>query len=78
MDDFYQALIDRVVLTSSAVVSWFDRNVVNDTGVDGTAAIPRVTGFVLKFHQTGKLPNYALGIAIGVLVLAAVAFTVVV
>ena len=78
MDDFYQALIDRVVLTSSAVVSWFDRNVVNDTGVDGSAAIPRVTGFVLKFLQTGKLPNYALGIAIGVLVLAAVAFTVVV
>jgi len=78
MDDIYQALIDRVVLTFSAVVAWFDRNVVNDTGVDGTAAIPRATGFVLKFHETGKLPNYALGIAVGVIVLAVVAFSVVV
>jgi NADH-quinone oxidoreductase subunit L len=75
MDDIYQTLIDRGVLTFSAVVSWFDRNVVNDTGVDGGAAIPRVTGFVLKFHQTGKLPNYALGIAVGVIVLAVVAFS---
>jgi NADH-quinone oxidoreductase subunit L len=75
MDDIYQALINRVVLAFSAVVSWFDRNVVNDTGVDGTAAVPRVTGFVLKFSETGKLPNYALGIAVGVIVLAVVAFS---
>jgi len=75
MDDIYQALINRVVLTFSAVVAWFDRNVVNDTGVDGTAAVPRVTGYVLKFHETGKLPNYALGIAVGVIVLAVVAFS---
>jgi NADH-quinone oxidoreductase subunit L len=75
MDDIYQALINRVVLAFSAVVSWFDRNVVNDTGVDGTAAVPRVTGFVLKFYETGKLPNYALGIAVGVIVLAVVAFS---
>ncbi len=78
MDDIYQTLIDRGVLVVSAVVAWFDRNVVNDTGVDGAAAIPRVTGFVLKFHETGKLPNYALGIAAGVIVLAVVAFSVVV
>ena len=75
MDDIYQALINRVVLTFSAVVAWFDRNVVNDTGVDGTAAVPRITGYVLKFHETGKLPNYALGIAVGVIVLAVVAFS---
>jgi tetrahydromethanopterin S-methyltransferase subunit B len=30
---------------------------------------------VLKFHETGKLPNYALGIAVGVIVLAVVAFS---
>jgi NADH-quinone oxidoreductase subunit L len=75
MDDIYQALINRVVLAFSAVVAWFDRNVVNDTGVDGTAAVPRITGYVLKFHETGKLPNYALGIAVGVIVLAVVAFS---
>jgi len=74
MDDIYQALINRVVLTFSAVVAWFDRRVVNDTGVNGTGAVPRITGYVLKFHETGKLPNYALGIAVGVIVLAVVAF----
>ena len=75
MDDIYQALINGVVLTISAVVAWFDRNVVNDTGVDGAGFVPRITGYVLKFHETGKLPNYALGIAIGVIVLAVVAFS---
>jgi NADH-quinone oxidoreductase subunit L len=75
MDDIYQALINRVVLAFSAVVAWFDRNVVNDTGVDGAGYVPRITGYVLKFHETGKLPNYALGIAVGVVVLAVVAFS---
>jgi NADH-quinone oxidoreductase subunit L len=75
MDDIYQALINRVVLTFSAVVAWFDRRVVNDTGVNGTGAVPRVTAYFLKFTETGKLPNYALGIAVGVIVLAVVAFS---
>ena len=75
MDDIYQALINGVVLTFSAVVAWFDRRVVNDTGVNGTGAVPRITGYVLKFTETGKLPNYALGIAVGVIVLAVVAFS---
>jgi NADH-quinone oxidoreductase subunit L len=75
MDDLYQALINGVVLTFSAVVAWFDRAVVNDTGVNGTGAVPRFTGYVLKFHETGKLPNYALGIAVGVIVLAVVALS---
>jgi NADH-quinone oxidoreductase subunit L len=75
MDDIYQALINRVVLAFSAVVAWFDRRVVNDTGVNGTGAVPRITGYVLKFTETGKLPNYALGIAVGVIVLAVVAFS---
>jgi len=75
MDDVYQALINGVVLAFSAVVAWFDRNVVNDTGVDGAGYVPRITGYVLKFHETGKLPNYALGIAVGVIVLAVVAFS---
>jgi NADH-quinone oxidoreductase subunit L len=75
MDDIYQALINRVVLAFSAVVAWFDRRVVNDTGVNGTGAVPRIMGYVLKFSETGKLPNYALGIAVGVIVLAVVAFS---
>jgi NADH-quinone oxidoreductase subunit L len=69
-DELYQGVIDRGVLGFSYVVSWFDRYVVNDTGVDGTAQITGFTGSVLKYLQTGRVPNYAMAIAIGVVGLA--------
>jgi NADH-quinone oxidoreductase subunit L len=75
LDDFYQAVIDRVVLATARVLAWFDRNIVNDTGVDGTGYATRFAGYLLKFQQTGKLPNYALAIVIGVVALALVAFS---
>jgi NADH-quinone oxidoreductase subunit L len=75
LDDFYQAVIDHVVLAGSRVLAWFDRSVVNDTGVDGSAYTTRFMGYLLKFQQTGKLPNYALAIVIGVVALALVAFS---
>jgi len=76
MDDLYQWLIDRVVLVVAGVVAWYDRVVVNDTGVNGTAAATRFGGFLLKFQQTGLLPNYALFMTIGVVALAVIAFIV--
>ncbi|OGO47629.1 MAG: hypothetical protein A2W34_01125 [Chloroflexi bacterium RBG_16_64_32] len=72
VDEVYQWAIDRVVLVTGGVVAWFDRNVVNDTGVDGTAGLGVFTGFGMKFLETGKLPNYALAIVTGVIVLAIV------
>jgi NADH-quinone oxidoreductase subunit L len=75
-DDLYQGLIDRVVLGFSFVVSWFDRYVVNDTGVDGSAQMTGYSGFLLKHLQTGKVPNYAMGIALGVVALAAAGLVV--
>jgi len=75
LDDIYQALIDRVVLGSSRMLAWFDRNVVNDTGVDGSGYTTSFLGYLLKFQQTGRLPNYALAIIIGVVALALVAFS---
>jgi NADH-quinone oxidoreductase subunit L len=69
-DELYQAAVDRVVLGFSYVVSWFDRYVVNDTGVDGSAQVTGYSGYVLKYLQTGRVPNYAMGIALGVLALA--------
>jgi len=70
IDDAYQWVIDRVVLTLGAVVAWFDRNIVNDTAVDGSAGLGLFAGFELKFLETGKLPNYALAIVAGVIGLA--------
>ena len=75
IDDFYQAVIDRVVLAAGEFIALFDRVVVNDTGVNGTGAIPVVAGDKLKYIETGKLPNYALAMAIGVLAAAAAALT---
>jgi NADH-quinone oxidoreductase subunit L len=75
MDSLYQAIIDRVFLGAGRAVAWFDRQVVNDTGVDGTAALTRYAGYLLKFTQTGKIPNYALGIMIGAVGLAILALT---
>jgi len=75
IDHVYQAIIDRVVLGLAAVVAWFDRSVVNETGVDGGAQSIGYIGLRLKFLQTGRIPNYALAMAVGVVVIALVAFS---
>ncbi|HEY4668354.1 MAG TPA: NADH-quinone oxidoreductase subunit L, partial [Tepidiformaceae bacterium] len=61
-DEAYQTVIDRVILGISYMVSWFDRYVVNDTGVDGSAQVTDYSGGVLKLLQTGRVPNYAMAI----------------
>ena len=73
MDHLYQFVIDKVVLGFASVVAYFDRWVVNETGVDGSAQGISFAGYRLKFFQTGRIPNYALAMAIGVVVLALVA-----
>ena len=73
-DELYQLIIDRVVLAAGNLVAWFDRAVVNDTGVNGAGEITDLAGEIGKHQQTGKLPNYALAVVVGVVVLAAVAF----
>jgi NADH-quinone oxidoreductase subunit L len=70
IDDAYQWVINRIVLTLGKIVAWFDRNIVNDTAVDGTAGLGVFTGFGMKFLETGKLPNYALAIVAGVIAMA--------
>ena len=69
-DEMYQYAIDRVLLGFSFIVSWFDRYIVNDTGIDGPAQFTGYTGSVLKYLQTGRVPNYAMAIAMGVIGLA--------
>ena len=75
-DDLYQAIINRVVLGVCGMVAWFDRNIVNNTGVNGTAALTVWSGYRLKYQETGKLPNYALAIVLGVIVLVVIAFSI--
>jgi len=73
LDNLYQGIINRVVLGAGSVIAWFDKRVVNETGVDGGAQTVSYLGYRLKFLQTGRIPNYAFGMAVGVLVLALVA-----
>ncbi len=76
MDDFYQWCINNLVLGLAKAVAVFDRNVVNDTGINGPGEAVGWTAWVAKFSQTGKLPNYALAMIIGVAVLVIVGFSV--
>ena len=75
MDHLYQAIIDRVILGLANVVAIFDKTVVNESGVDGGAQTINWTGFRLKFLQTGRIPNYALAMAVGVTAITLVAIS---
>ena len=70
IDETYQWVIDRVVLTVSAFVAFFDRAVVNDVGVNGPADVVRKFGVAMRLHVTGHVYTYALAVALGVIGLA--------
>ncbi len=72
VDEVYQFAIDRVVLVLGGIIAWFDRVVINDRGVNGSAYIAYFTGLEARLLQTGRIPNYALAIVVGILILAIV------
>ncbi len=64
-DELYQWHIDRVVMTASGVIGWFDRRAINDEGVDGP---PNATGWwgrEMRYLQTGRVYNSAAAMAGG-------------
>jgi NADH-quinone oxidoreductase subunit L len=77
IDEVYQAAINLVMIGAAGLVAWFDRVVVNDTGVNGSGLLARFAGERLKYQQTGLLPNYALYIVLGVVVLSTIALVAV-
>ena len=74
----------RVVLFKPRIDDRYDAaDVVSHAGVrmsaipvDGSAQLTGYTGSVLKYIQTGRVPNYALGIALGVIALALIGLAV--
>jgi NADH-quinone oxidoreductase subunit L len=56
-------------------LAWFDRNVV-DGIVNGIGAVTRRSGGGLSRVQTGRVQNYALGIAIGLIAMAGSYFVI--
>ncbi len=53
----------------AAFLWWFDRTIVDGT-VNGVGTVVKDAGGGLRQLQTGRVQNYALGIAIGLLVMA--------
>ena len=72
MDDLYQWIIDRIALAFSRFIALFDRAVINDRAVDGSALAVRLTGWWLRLTQTGRLQNYGAAMAAGTVVLVLV------
>ena len=72
LDDAYQWVIDRIALSAAAACSRFDRAVINDRGVDGPAILVRLSAFRARYIQSGRVYNYGLAMALGILVLAGV------
>ena len=70
LDDIYQWTVDRVVLVFSRFIALFDRTVVNDRGVNGVGESVRRSGLTLRYHVTGRMYNYALGMAVGAVAVA--------
>jgi NADH-quinone oxidoreductase subunit L len=68
-DDLYDLLFIRIGGRVAAAAWWFDREIVDGT-VNAIGAVTRQTGRGLSHVQTGRVQNYALGIAIGLIVMA--------
>ncbi len=68
-DDLNDLLFIRIGGRVAAFLWWFDRTIVDGT-VNGVGALTRDAGGGLRRIQTGRVQNYALGIAIGLIVMA--------
>ena len=66
IDAIYQFVIDRIVLESGRLIATFDRIVINDTGIDGSAKSVLLSAFKIRLVQTGKIYNYGTAMAFGV------------
>ena len=68
-DELNDLLFIRIGGRVAAAMWWFDRIVVDGT-VNGVGSVTRSAGGGLRRIQTGRVQNYALGIAIGLIVMA--------
>ena len=68
-DELNDLLFIRIGGRVAAAMWWFDREIVDGT-VNAIGSVTRGSGRGLSRVQTGRVQNYALGIAIGLLVMA--------
>jgi NADH-quinone oxidoreductase subunit L len=70
-DDLYSLLFYRFGGLVANAVMWFDVRII-DGIVNGTGSVTQAAGEQVRHIQTGRVQNYALGIAIGLVVMIAV------
>ena len=75
-DELNDLLFIRIGGRVAAACWWFDRNVI-DGAVNGIGALVVTGGRELGRVQTGRVQNYALGIALGLIVMAGSYFLIV-
>jgi NADH-quinone oxidoreductase subunit L len=68
-DELNDLLFIRIGGRVAAAIWWFDREIV-DGIVNGLGAVTRASGRGLSRVQTGRVQNYALGIALGLIAMA--------
>jgi NADH-quinone oxidoreductase subunit L len=68
-DELNDLLFIRIGGRVAAALWWFDRTIIDGT-VNGIGTLTRDAGGGLRRIQTGRVQNYALGIAIGLIVMA--------
>ncbi len=68
-DDLNDLLFIRIGGRVAAACWWFDRVIVDGT-VNGIGSLTILGGRELRRVQTGRVQNYALGIALGLIVMA--------
>jgi NADH-quinone oxidoreductase subunit L len=76
IDDLYQLVFARGGVLLSNALWWFDAKII-DGAVNGSAWLAQGIGGVLRRAQTGRVENYGLGMAAG-LILVLIAYAVVV
>jgi len=73
IDELYEAVVIRPIF-HAATFCWkiIDVLLIDTIIVNGAAFVTELTGDILRFLQTGNVRNYALSVAVGVIVLAAI------
>lgn len=70
IDTFYQWIIDRIVLVFARAIALFDRVVINDKGVNGTAESVKMSANRIRYVETGMVYNYAFAMILGIVTIA--------
>jgi len=69
-DEIYDLLFIRIGGRLAEAIRWFDERAIDGLVVNGTGRATVWAGTRIRTIQTGRVQNYALGIAIGLLIMA--------